>query len=175
VLAIYGSELKKSEAQTGGRDEARAVKTLRDIWRNVIATPGSAREARTLFETGHGNALITYELEGLLMKQAGADVEIVVPEATIFSEHPAVIVDRNVTAQERPLIEAFVAYLWSEDAQRAFVKYHFRSVTDESLNTANKEFAVINTPFTVEDLGGWAKAYPEIIERVWRDQVQKSK
>lgn len=175
VLAIYGSELKKAEAETGGRDEARAVKTLKDIWRNVIATPGSAREARTLFETGHGNALITYELEGLLMKQAGASVEMVVPEATIFSEHPAVIIDRNVTPQERPLIEAFVAYLWSEDAQRAFVKYHFRAATDESLNAANKEFAVIKTPFTIEYLGGWAKAYPEIIERVWRAQVQKSK
>ncbi len=175
VLSIYGSELMKAEAQTGGRDEARAIKTLKDIWRNVIATPGSAREARTLFETGHGNALITYELEGLLMKQAGAAVEIVVPEATIFSEHPAVIIDRNVTGQERPLIEAFIAYLWSEEAQRIFVQYHFRSITDEALNSANKEFATIKTPFTVEYLGGWAKAYPEVIERVWRDQVQKSK
>jgi sulfate transport system substrate-binding protein len=175
VLAIYGSELKKSEAQTGGRDEARAVKTLRDIWHNVIATPGSAREARTLFETGHGNALVTYELEGLLMKQAGAAIDIVVPEATIFSEHPAVIIDRNVKQQERPLIEAFIAYLWSEEAQRAFVQYHFRSATNESLNDANKEFAVIKMPFTVEYLGGWAKAYPEIIEHVWREQVQKSK
>jgi sulfate transport system substrate-binding protein len=173
VLAIYGSELKKSEAQTGGRDEARAVKTLKDIWHNVIATPDSARAARTLFETGHGNALITYELEALVMKQAGAAVEIVVPESTIFSEHPAVIIDRNVKGQQRPLIEAFIAYLWSEEAQRAFVQYHFRSVTNESLNDANKEFAVIKMPFTVEYLGGWAKAYPEIIERVFRDQVQK--
>lgn len=175
VLAIYGSELKKSEAQTGGRDEARAVKTLKDIWRNVIATPGSAREARTLFETGHGNALVTYELEALLMKQAGAPIEVIVPEATIFSEHPAAIIDRNVTAQERPVIEAFIAYLWSEDAQRAFVKYNFRSITNEALNADNKGFAEIKTPFTVEYLGGWAKAYPDIIERIWRDQVQKSK
>lgn len=175
VLAIYGSELKKSEAQTGARDEARAVKTLKDIWRNVIATPGSAREARTQFETGYGDALITYELEALLMKQAGADVETVVPESTIFSEHPAVIIDRNVTAQERPLIEAFIAYLWSEEAQRAFVKYHFRSITNDAFNADNKEFAEIKMPFTVEYLGGWAKAYPEIIERVFREQVQKSK
>ncbi|MDX6693604.1 MAG: sulfate/thiosulfate transport system substrate-binding protein [Blastocatellia bacterium] len=175
VLAIYGSELKKSEAQTGGRDEARAVKTLKDIWRNVIATPGSAREARTQFETGYGDALITYELEGLLMQQAGAEIEMVVPESTIFSEHPAVIIDRNVTEQERSLIKAFVEYLWSEDAQRAFVKYNFRSITNEALNNDNKGFAEIKMPFTVEYLGGWSRAYPEIIERVFRDQVQKSK
>lgn len=174
ILAIYGSELKKSEKQTGGYDEARALKTLQSLWRRVIATSNSAREARTQFETGYGDALITYELEGLLMKEAGADIEIVVPQSTIFSEHPAVIVDRNVTSQERPLVEAFLQYLWSDEAQRAFVKYHFRSITDESLNDNNKEFAKIELPFTVELFGGWQRAYPEIIEKVFRDQVRNN-
>jgi len=63
VLAIYGSELVKSEKLTGEPDQARSLQTLRAIWRNVISTPGSAREARTQFETGFGDALITYELE----------------------------------------------------------------------------------------------------------------
>lgn len=175
ILAIYGSELMKSEKETGRRDEARALNTLRAVWRNVIATPGSAREARTQFETGYADALITYELEAILMKQARADVEIVVPVATIFSEHPAVVIDRNVTPEERPVIDAFLQYLWSEEAQRSFVQYHFRSATNEELNKENKEFAEIQMPFYVKDLGGWARAYPEIIERVWRDQVQRSK
>lgn len=173
VLSIYGSELMKSEKQTGTRDETHARETLKAIWRNVISTPGSAREARTQFETGFGDALITYELEALLMKQAGAAIETIVPESTIFSEHPAVIVDRNVTADERPVVNALIQYLWSEDAQRAFVQYHFRSVTNEALNDSNKEFAQIKLPFTVADLGGWSRAYPEIIEKVWRDQAQK--
>ncbi len=175
VLAIYGSELKKSERQTGGYDQARALQTLKAVWQRVISTPGSAREARTQFETGYGDALITYELEGLLMKESNksAEVEIVVPQSTIFSEHPAVIIDRNVTPQERPVVDAFLQYLWSEEAQRAFVKFHFRSVTDEKLNEDNKEFAVIEMPFTVELFGGWSRAYPEIVERVWRDQVQR--
>lgn len=173
VLAIYGSELIKSERQTGGRDEARALKMLQAIWKNVIATPDSARAARTQFEQGYGDALVTYELDALLMKQADAPVEIIVPEATIFSEHPAVVIDRKVTAEERPVVDAFIQYLWSEEAQRAFVQYHFRSVTNEALNDTNKEFAQIKLPFTVGDLGGWSKAYPEIIEHVWRDQVQK--
>ncbi len=175
ILAIYGSELIKSEKEEGKRDETRALQMLRAIWKNVIATPGSAREARTQFETGYADALITYELDALLMKQAGAAVEIIVPEATIFSEHPAVIVDKNVTADERAVVNAFIQYLWTEDAQRAFVQYHFRSVTDEALNQNNKEFAEIKMPFYVKDLGGWGKAYPDIIEHVWRDQVQKGK
>jgi sulfate/thiosulfate transport system substrate-binding protein len=171
LLAIYGSELKKSEA-AGQRDEARALRTLKAVWANVIASPDSARAARTQFETGHGDALITYELEGLLMKQAGAEVEVVLPEATIFSEHPAVVVDRNV-GDKRPVVESFMQFLWSEEAQRAFVQYHFRSINNEALNEANKEFGQIKIPFTIEYFGGWGRAYPEIIEGIWRDQVQK--
>lgn len=164
----------KSERRTGRRDEARALRTLAAIWRNVISTPGSAREARTQFETGYGDALITYELEGLLMKEAGAPFNIVVPEATIFSEHPAVIVDRNVTLAERPLVEAFLRYLWSDEAQRAFVKRNLRSATDEALNAANPKFAEIKLPFTIDYFGGWERAYPEIIEGVWRERVQRA-
>lgn len=173
ILSIYGSELKKSEAQAGTADASRAVKTLQAIWKNVISTPGSAREARTQFETGYGDALVTYELEGLLMQQAGQPIEIVVPPATIFSEHPVTIVDRNVTAEERPAVEAFRNYLWSDEAQQAFVKNHFRSVTKESFNDANAEFARIAQPFTIELFGGWKRAYPEIIEGVFNNQVQR--
>lgn len=173
ILSIYGSELKKSELQTGTPDKTRALQTLQTIWKNVIATPGSAREARTQFETGFGDALITYELEGLLMKQANAPVEIVYPKSTIFSEHPAVVIDRNLNEVKRASVEAFVKFLWSEEAQKAFVKYHFRSATNEALNEANKEFGKIEEPFTVEYFGGWNRAYPEIIEQVFRDQVMK--
>src|SRR5882762_2414157 len=88
ILAIYGSELVKSERQSGEADRARAVQTLQAIWKNVFVTPASAREARTTFELGNGDALVTYELDGLLMKESGKPVEIIYPQATIFSEHP---------------------------------------------------------------------------------------
>lgn len=178
ILAIYGSELTKSEKQTGVADAMRALQTLQAIWRNVISTPASAREARTTFELGNGDALITYELDALLMKAASSkvDAEIVIPESTIFSEHPAVVIDRNVSPADRPLVDSFIQYLWSDEAQRAFVQYHFRSSTNEALNQENKELATIKYPFTVNDrFGGWERAYPEIIEGIFRDQVQKRK
>jgi hypothetical protein len=28
-------------------------------------------------------------------------------------------------------------------------------------------------PFTIEEFGGWDRAYPDIIEKVFRDQVQR--
>jgi sulfate/thiosulfate-binding protein len=176
ILAMYGSELMKSEQQSGERDPVHALQVLQAIWRNVISTPGSAREARTQFETGFGDALVTYELEGLLMKSAGsADVDVVIPKATIFSEHPAVIVDKNVTDAKRPIVEAFVRYLWTDEAQQAFVKYHFRSATNEGFNEANKDLSHIEMPFTIDYFGGWDKAYPDVIEKVFRNQVQNRK
>ena len=173
ILAIYGSELIKSAKQSGESDTARAVQMLRAIWRNVKSTPGSAREARTQFETGFGDALITYELEGLLMKQAKTPVELILPVSTIFSEHPVVVIDRNVSPTKRSIIDAFVRYLWSDEAQQAFVKFHFRSATNDSFNDANKDFGQIQMPFTVDYFGGWDKAYPDVIEKVFRDQVQR--
>lgn len=173
ILAIYGSELKKSELEQGEQDTARAVQTLKAIWRHVISTPGSAREARTTFELGNGDALITYELDALLMKQANAQIEIVMPKATIFSEHPAVAIDKNIGGNKRQVVDAFMHYLWSDEAQQAFVKYHFYSVTNDDFNQANPNFGHIETPFTIEYFGGWDKAYPNVIEKVFRDQVQR--
>jgi sulfate transport system substrate-binding protein len=173
ILAIYGADLKKSEKESGEADKNRALQTLRAIWKNVISTPGSAREARTTFELGNGDALITYELEGLLMKEAQAPIEIVVPQATIFSEHPAVVIDKSVTATKRPVIDAFMQYLWSDEAQEAFVKFHFYSSTNDAFNQANTAFGHIEMPFTIDYFGGWDKAYPEVIEKIFRDQVQR--
>lgn len=169
ILAIYGAELKRAP----DADKGNAIQMLRAIWKNVLSTPGSAREARTTFELGNGDALITYELEGLLMKEAKASIEIVTPQATIFSEHPAVVIDKNVTAAKRPVIDAFMQYLWSDEAQQAFVQFHFYSTTNDAFNQANTAFGHIQTPFTVADLGGWDNAYPEVIEGIFRDQVQR--
>jgi len=173
ILAIYGSELKKSEVEFTEQDRARALQTLRSIWRNVISTPGSAREARTTFELGNGDALITYELEALLMKEANAPIDMVVPRSTMFSEHPAIVIDKNVSSDKRQIIDAFMQYLWSDEAQQAFVKFHFYSTTNEAFNQANTGFGRIELPLTIDYFGGWDRAYPEVIEGVFRAQVQK--
>ena len=66
-------------------------------------------------------------------------------------------------------------YLWSDEAQQAFVTFHFRSATNDSFNEANKELGQIEMPFTIDYFGGWEKAYPEVIEKIFRDQVQRTK
>jgi ABC-type sulfate transport system substrate-binding protein len=66
-----------------------------------------------------------------------------------------------------------VEYLWSDEAQRAFVNFYFRSGANEAFDAENPKLAQIELPFTIDYFGGWAKAYPDVIEHVFRNQVQK--
>jgi len=168
LLAEYGAALLDEH---GSPDAGR--EQLRDIWANVIATPSSSREALRQFVFGVGDALVTYEQDALLAQARGAALEVVVPRSTVVSEHVVVIVDQNVKPWEREAVEAFVAFLWSEEAQRSFTGYYFRAVTDEALNEAVPEFHEIERPFTVQDLGGWGKVYPEIIQGIWEESATR--
>jgi len=169
LLSEYGSALldEKSGSQKAAHEQ------LQDIWANVVAAPPSAREALKQFVFGVGDALVTYEQDALLAQARGADLEVVTPPGTVMSEHLAVIVDNNVKPWEQEVVEAFVAFLWSEAAQEALTHYYFRAVTDETLNQAVPEFQEIQQPFTVRDLGGWGQAYPEIIHGAWEEQILK--
>jgi len=169
LLAEYGSVLL--DEKSGGKKAA--CEQLRGIWANVVTDPTSSREALKQFLFGVADALVTYEQDALLAQARGADLEVVTPRSTVMSEHVAVSVDRNVQPWEREVVEAFVAFLWSETAQEAFSRYYFRAVTDEELSQAAPEFHEIEQPFTVHDLGGWGRAYPEIIHGVWEEQLLK--
>lgn len=165
ILAEYGSTLRT----TGDPDAAFAQ--LQGIWSNVVAQASSARGARTQFENGFGDALITYEQEALYDQALGRlNGEIVYPYSTILSEHTLVIIEKNTAPDNRELVDAFVDSLWSDAAQSIFVEYGFRSV-DERLNAANPGFGEIQDAFTVRDLGGWPRAKRDIIDRIWRDKV----
>jgi len=167
ILAEYGSAIFEHE------DPANARTRLAGVWRNVVAQAASARSARTQFENGFGDALITYEQEALVDRARGRlDAQIVYPRSTILSEHVVVPIDRNVSEDDRDLVDAFVAFLWSERAQRIFAEHGFRSV-DESINRDRSEFGTIEIPFTVSRLGGWTRAKADIVDAIWKNDVLK--
>jgi sulfate/thiosulfate-binding protein len=165
LLAVYGAALlgEGDSGKQAARDQVES------IWTNVVATPTSSREALKHFMFGAGDAMITYEQDALLAQARGAALEIAMPPSTVMSEHVAIVVDKNVKPWEREVVESFMAFLWSEAAQEALTRYYFRAVTDEALNEAVPEFHEIERLFTVQDLGGWGQAYPEIIHGVWEE------
>jgi len=169
LLAEYGSAARRSP----GREQEAGFESLRGVWRHVVAQAASARAARTQFENGFGDVLVTYEQDVLADAARGKlPGEIVYPPSTVLSEHTLVVVDRNVAPADRPLIDALVQFLWSEPAQRSFVRRGFRSV-DEGLNGANPDFGTIRDPFRVADFGGWDRVKKEIVDGIWRDRVMK--
>jgi sulfate transport system substrate-binding protein len=165
IVAEYGAGMR----QNGRPEEGQRL--LAGIWANVVAQAGSARAGRTQFENGFGDALITYEQELLYDLEKGKlKGEIVYPHSTIKSEHTLVVVGRNVAPRDRQVVQAFSNFLWSEQAQKIFVKYGFRSV-DESLNSGNPHFGSIPDLFSIADFGGWSRAKKEIVDGIWKKQV----
>jgi len=168
IVAEYGAG-----ARAHPEDPQAGYQMLLGIWRNVVAQAASARAARTQFDLGFGDALVTYEQEGLWDEARGKlHGEIVYPRSTIFTEHTLVLVKRNIPARDEALLDSLATFLWSEPAQRMFVHNGFRSV-NESLVRADSAFGAIVDPFYIGDYGGWGRAKKEIVEHLWRDRVLK--
>jgi sulfate/thiosulfate transport system substrate-binding protein len=172
ILAEYGSAARRSPGPPDQKREA-GFESLLGVWRHVAAQAASARAARTQFENGFGDVLVTYEQDVIGDAAKGTlPGEVVYPPSTVLSEHTLVVVDKNIAPSERPLIDALVAFLWSEPAQALFVQRGFRSV-DERLNGGNPHFGTIRDPFLVRDFGGWDRVKKEIVDGIWKDRVMK--
>jgi sulfate transport system substrate-binding protein len=161
VLAEYGSAWLESGSQ------AKAQSQLQAIWDNVRLLAPSARACLTLFELGAGDAMITYEQDARLALTRGVPLEIVLPPRTIMAQHVAIIVDDNVTLAEQPAAQALLNYLVSATGQSAFSHYHLRPATG-----SNAAFPSLDQPFTAAALGGWSKAYPELVEQLWEEGIE---
>ena len=153
VAALYGAALRgKTSAKAG--DSASAERFLRDVMRNVPIMDKGARESMLTFESGIADAAITYENEVLVAQKAGKAMDYVIPSSTILIENPAAVVDVYADKHgTRELADAFVAYLASPEAQKAFLEYGLRPI-DGSV-VAAVTLPVPNDLFTIKDLGGW--------------------
>src|SRR3954447_9539910 len=115
VLAEYGSPARRSP----GREREAGTAALLGVWRHVAAQAASARAARTQFENGFGDVLVTYEQDAVhgtekdaKKKKSAPKWEIVYPPSTVLSEHTLVIIDKNATPEERPAVHSLAAFLW---------------------------------------------------------------
>ncbi|HEV8577500.1 MAG TPA: substrate-binding domain-containing protein [Thermoanaerobaculia bacterium] len=169
ILAEYGAAARRAPS----RAREAGFQALLGVWHNVSAQAASARAARTQFENGFGDALVTYEQDVIEDAAEGTlPGAIIYPASTVLSEHTLVVIDKNIAPAERPVIDALVKFLWSDEAQRLFVKRGFRSV-DERLNAGNPAFGTIRDPFLVADFGGWQRVKREIVDGIWKDRVMR--
>jgi len=149
ILSIYGSELKKNIS------ENEALQTLKNIWKKIDVFPSCAIEALEVYNQGMGNILFGYEANLLANpKQDSASGYIIYPRSTILCEPVATRIARNIDPKQKELVEAFIQFMWSNEAQIALVEYGFQSV-DKWRNMNRSDFGYIQEPITIDSLGSY--------------------
>jgi len=156
-LAAYGYALR----QPGG-SEATAREFLSKLYKNVPVLDSGARGATTTFvERGIGDVLIAWENEALLaIKELGpTKFDIVAPSVSILAEPPVAIVDKVVDKRgTRKVAEAYLNFLYTDEAQDIIAKNYYRPATDKAAKKYAAQFPNVKL-FTVAQLSGdWAKA-----------------
>jgi sulfate/thiosulfate-binding protein len=109
--------------------DAGAEQFIRSVITNVEVLDRDARESFQTFERGIGDVSITYENEYYAGIQAGGEYDVVYPRSTILIENPVAVVDGYVDQRgTREVAEAFVQFLFTQNAQRIFANHGFRPV-----------------------------------------------
>jgi sulfate transport system substrate-binding protein len=154
IIAIYGAGLKLAPSGTSAETYATAL--VKRVQKNVKVMDKSGRESVTTFERGIGDVIVTYENELLPRIKSGRPYDLVVPAETVEVENPISLVDRNADKHKvRDVAEAFVAFLHTEGAQRAFVDLGFRPMPDAAGAHGHAGASSPAKLFTIADLGGW--------------------
>ena len=162
VLALYGAAKRGFVEGVPAGDDAAAQDFLFRVLKNVTVMDKAARESITNFEKGVGDVAITYENEVLVGQQSGQDYELVIPRSTILIENPVAVIDTYVDQHgTREAAEAFVAFLFTPQAQEIFARHGLRAVDPEVAKAAASQYPAIEDLFTIDYFGGWDQATPE--------------
>ena len=162
INAMYGAALR---GYAGGPKDnpAAAEEFLKSVFRNVSIMDKGARESITNFEKGVGDLAITYENEVLVGRQSGQKYEYVIPRSTILIENPVALVDKNVDRHGvREVADAFVKFLFTPEAQRAYAKYGLRPIDPGVAKEVVSEYPSVEDLWKIDYLGGWDKVIKEI-------------
>jgi sulfate transport system substrate-binding protein len=165
LLSVYAAAYRATA------DQEFAIRRTVDAWSDAEIVAPSARAARRAFRRGTGDVLITYESEAIAASSLD-DVTIVYPARTLMTEPVAYKIVKHVTEEERELVEALIAFLWSEQAQRSLVQHGFRSV-DETRNENESRFAAEFDFVSLVDLGGPRMVKQSVVEVLWRERIAR--
>ena len=161
VLALYGAT-QRGHVPGYSADEQGAQDFLLSVLQNVSVMDKGARESITNFEKGVGDVAITYENEVLVGQAAGINYDLVLPSSTIRIDNPVAVVDSYVDKHgTREVAEAFVAFLFTEEAQTIFAKHGLRSPDSKVAEATADTYPPIADLFTINDFGGWSEATPK--------------
>jgi sulfate transport system substrate-binding protein len=157
-VAAWGAVIKS------GGTAAQARERVQKIFSNVPVFDGGGRAATTTFaQRNIGDALVTFESEINLIKgEFGDGFDVVYPKSTILAENPVSVIDKIVDKRgTRKQAEAYLKFLYTEEAQEIAAKHQIRPRSAAVLAKYAATFPKVNT-FTIDEIfGGWSKAQKE--------------
>ncbi|MCD8096787.1 MAG: sulfate ABC transporter substrate-binding protein [Lachnospiraceae bacterium] len=149
----------------GDVDEIKAFVSA--LYNNVLVMDSGARGATTTFvENGQGDVLIAWENEALLaIEEYPGEFEMITPSVSIKAEPSIAIVDENVEENgTREIAEAYLTYLYSDEAQQLAGEHFYRPGNEEILSTFSDTFDLSVVLCTIDDFGGWDQAYEDYFQ-----------
>lgn len=144
-----------------GADE-KAKDFVKRLYANAPVLDSGARGATTTFvQRGIGDVLLAWENEAhLAKKELGPDkVDIIYPSLSILAEPPVALVDKIVDRKHtRKAAEAYLNYLYTDEAQEIIAKHHYRPRNKEIAAKHADEFGKLELVTIDAEFGGWKKA-----------------
>lgn len=150
-----------------GSDENQTRKFMKKLYQNVLVLDSGARGATNTFvENGQGDVLIAWENEAYLSLMEYPDsYEIISPSISILAQPSVAVVDSNVKEHgTQEAANAYLEYLYSDEAQRLAGKHYYRPSKEKILQEFSDQFNMDMNLVTIEDFGGWDQAYKDFFQ-----------
>lgn len=150
------------QQEQDGNDEEATKEFMKKLYRNVLVLDSGARGATNTFvENKQGDVLIAWENEAYLsLEEYPDEYEIITPSISILAQPSVAVVDSNVEEHgTREVAEAYLEYLYSDEAQRIVGENYYRPSNEEILQEFSDQFNLDMNLVTIDDFGGWDEAY----------------
>jgi sulfate/thiosulfate transport system substrate-binding protein len=157
VLAAYGAQRRL------GKTDKQATEYVQKLFQHVVSQDTSGRNATNTFLSGKGDVLITYESEALAARQAGQNIQYVIPRQSMLIELPIAVLKGS---PNKDVANEFIRFVKGGTAQNLFAQYGFRPVDKKVAATYADKFPARPGIFKIDDkyIGGWSNA-----DKVWFD------
>jgi len=149
-----------------GGSKEDATKFVTSLYKHVPVLDSGARGSTTTFvQKQIGDVHLAWENEAHLeVKEAKGELELVYPPISIRAEPHVAVVDGNVDRKKtRAAAEAYLKYMYTDEAQDIVAKHHYRPTTEGALKRHAAEFPEIKM-FPVTDIAkDFADAHKQFI------------
>jgi sulfate/thiosulfate transport system substrate-binding protein len=149
-----------------GGSKQDAIDYVTKLYKNVPVLDSGARGATTTFvQRGIGDVHLAWENEAHLeVREAKGELDLIYPEISIRAEPHVAVVDANVDRKKtRAAAEAYLKYLYTDEAQEIVAKHFYRPASEAILKKHSATFPSIRLFSVKEIASSFADAHKQFI------------